>query len=194
MDAASVNASGRDKLLAAARRYFSSLGYEGTTVARLLEEAGLQPPTLYYHFDDKEGLYMAWLREAAAELGVGVERAARTPGTLEERLAAVAMVLLDPGRPDVVRLRRDARALTTPAHRQEAIGLSFKAVFEPLMTLLLAAEREGKIRHDPLDGLAQIFVMATMGFHPHYALQSREPESAARYVATRFLRGASERQ
>jgi AcrR family transcriptional regulator len=44
-----------------AARLFATQGYEATSVRRIVEEAGVTKPTLYYHFGSKEGLGHALL-------------------------------------------------------------------------------------------------------------------------------------
>ncbi|MCK9541454.1 MAG: TetR/AcrR family transcriptional regulator [Novosphingobium sp.] len=46
----------RDRLLAVATRLFTEHGYEGTPVSRIVREAGVTMPVLYYHFGNKSDL------------------------------------------------------------------------------------------------------------------------------------------
>src|SRR5512138_3569574 len=52
----------RDAALDAAVKVFWSRGYEGASLAELTEAMGINPPSLYAAFGDKEGLFL----EAAA--------------------------------------------------------------------------------------------------------------------------------
>lgn len=45
------------KLLLVALTHFAARGYEGVQVREVAEEAGVSKPTLYYHFESKEGLF-----------------------------------------------------------------------------------------------------------------------------------------
>ncbi len=57
---------GRARLIAAARDVFGSQGYGSTTVQDLVKAAGVNPPTLYHHFDGKAGLFVAAAEDAYA--------------------------------------------------------------------------------------------------------------------------------
>src|ERR1700722_19587509 len=45
----------------AAARLFAERGYDATSVREIVEAAGVAKPTLYYHFQSKEGLASALL-------------------------------------------------------------------------------------------------------------------------------------
>lgn len=51
----------RDRLVEAARRLFWTQGYRGTSVADILDEAGVNSGSLYHFFGGKEGLLLAAL-------------------------------------------------------------------------------------------------------------------------------------
>jgi AcrR family transcriptional regulator len=55
---------GRTRLLTAARELFGAQGYGSTTVQDLVAAAGVNPPTLYHHFDGKAGLFIAAAEDA----------------------------------------------------------------------------------------------------------------------------------
>lgn len=50
-------------LLAAARELFTSKGFANTSVREICEGAGVTPPSLYYHFGSKAGLFEAVIEE-----------------------------------------------------------------------------------------------------------------------------------
>ena len=64
---------GLDRILQAARCRFLQWGYSGTTIAALADDLGMTKAALYYHFADKEALFLAvvgsYLDELSAELG-----------------------------------------------------------------------------------------------------------------------------
>lgn len=70
----------RAKLVETARRLFWTRGYEATSVARVLDEAGVNSGSLYHYFDGKEGLLLAVLERyeellEPAVVGPAFERA-----------------------------------------------------------------------------------------------------------------------
>src|SRR5947208_3696369 len=48
-----LDQAGRERILAAAIRSFSEVGYEGTTTAGLARDAGVTQPLVHHHFGSK---------------------------------------------------------------------------------------------------------------------------------------------
>ncbi len=63
---------GTGTILQAARKRFLQWGYSGTSIAALADDLGATKAALYYHFPDKEALFLAvvseYLQEVATEL------------------------------------------------------------------------------------------------------------------------------
>jgi AcrR family transcriptional regulator len=62
------------RLLEAAEHNFAEYGYAGTSLRRVMQEAGADSGAVYYHFRTKEALFQAVLRRRVGE--VNVRRAA----------------------------------------------------------------------------------------------------------------------
>jgi len=62
--AKSLNISPRERLLAAAIDLFSRKGYAATTTREIVAVAGVTKPVLYYHFQNKEGIYLDLMHKA----------------------------------------------------------------------------------------------------------------------------------
>lgn len=58
----------RQKLVAAARRQFGSVGYAETVMDDLTAQAGLTRGALYHHFGDKKGLFLAVVQAIDSEM------------------------------------------------------------------------------------------------------------------------------
>jgi TetR/AcrR family transcriptional regulator len=71
-----------DRILAAAAAEFAARGYAGARVDRIARRARINKAMLYYHFDSKQGLYRALLRDTFGRAG--------------ERLGAIAAGDLSP--------------------------------------------------------------------------------------------------
>ncbi len=79
----------RSVFLAAARRVFAEDGYDGATVARIAEVAGVTKAAVLHHFESKEALYALTLGTIADDLGRLVAAAAAEPGDFGARLDAL---------------------------------------------------------------------------------------------------------
>jgi AcrR family transcriptional regulator len=64
----------RHEILAAARGCFARYGYEGATVRRLEEAAGLSRGAIFHHFRDKDSLFLAVAEDDAVTMAETVAR------------------------------------------------------------------------------------------------------------------------
>src|SRR5450631_1571478 len=84
----------RRAILRAAHTLFMERGYRGVTTRMVAEACGVKQPLLYYHFADKETLYLAVHQEQTASSRAALERiAARHHESIPERLCAVIRYL-----------------------------------------------------------------------------------------------------
>ena len=80
------DAGGRERLLRAATRLFAAKGYAATTVRDILREAGVTAPVLYYHFGNKEGVFLALAREGVGRVEAALQQALEREGAAAERV------------------------------------------------------------------------------------------------------------
>ena len=148
---------GRARLLDAAAKLFSLRGFDEVSVAEILEESGLKAPSLYHHFQDKEGLYMAWAMVALDRLAERLMAAK----AVEEAAAALVQ------RPelDLLQLSRDLRLMRGEGSRDALETHIDFSVLRPLQKLLQA---QG-LRSDRLS--VDFFIHASTALHPSYRLQ-----------------------
>jgi TetR/AcrR family transcriptional regulator len=78
--------SARGRLMTAAIGVFARKGYAATTVREIVETAGVTKPVLYYHFGNKEGIFLAMMGEALREFEATATGALVTEGFAEERI------------------------------------------------------------------------------------------------------------
>ncbi len=83
----------RDRILEVATDLIARRGYSGTTISALSKASGVLPATIYWHFENKEGLLAAvveraaneWLLGAPGALSAGTGAAELDPSELEAR-------------------------------------------------------------------------------------------------------------
>jgi AcrR family transcriptional regulator len=90
-----VERSQRERLLDAAARVTAARGYEATTVAGILGEAGVGRETFYELFEDRRACVLAAHRELLDDLVGHVRIAYEGPGEWVERCRATLRVLLE---------------------------------------------------------------------------------------------------
>jgi AcrR family transcriptional regulator len=92
----------RDELTRIAARLFAEKGYQGTSLADLAEELGVQKPSLYHHIASKEDLLWEVAREGAAAFHAALDTVpADAPATERIRLALRAHLGVVSGQLDV---------------------------------------------------------------------------------------------
>ncbi len=85
---------GRDGLIAATLRVLDRDGIEGATLRAVGTEARVSAPALYWHFDDKETLLAAVIKEVAAQF-VSMVNEAAAAAPAGERLAAAGDAFIE---------------------------------------------------------------------------------------------------
>jgi AcrR family transcriptional regulator len=123
--------TGREKLLESASALFSQDRYPNVSVAQILERAELQPPTLYYHFNDKEGLFVEWAKHAFGALGATLKENLRPHLGAEESLAAFARTLLQRPSFDFRSVLQDTARLARDTSREAILNAYLTHLFEP---------------------------------------------------------------
>lgn len=70
------NSNNKDKILQCAMDLFSSKSYEAVSVQELVDSAGITKPTLYYYFENKEGVYNSLISQNYNELNALIKSCA----------------------------------------------------------------------------------------------------------------------
>ncbi|MDX1342004.1 MAG: TetR/AcrR family transcriptional regulator [Reinekea sp.] len=141
----SSQATGLTELLKTARAQFLQWGYSGTSIASLALELGVSKAALYYHFRDKEALFLGVFSEYLHALH---EDLAHTAPLFEQpdrdrALCALADVFLvqHPASVQVQQLAmQESRQLTDDGHAQ-LTALYHENMVRPLTALLQQAEQ-----------------------------------------------------
>src|SRR5277367_1427070 len=96
----------RQRLLDAGLKLFANRGYAGAAVQDITEEAKVTKPTLYYYFENKEGLFQALVDQAMDERLCLMRRAAPPEKATVDQLIDIIATLTDFARrqPDLLRL------------------------------------------------------------------------------------------
>ncbi|MFQ3587673.1 MAG: TetR/AcrR family transcriptional regulator [Fimbriimonadaceae bacterium] len=179
---------GRERLLRAANILFRTGAYRDVSIAQILAHAGVQPPTLYHHFGDKESLFVEWALGAMRGLGERIRDAAANPFDPIEALIACARALAANDRLDLLQTLRDIDALQSPAHRESLLGTYLAEVHEPICSVLLRAAERGFIRPEPLSRTAALFLMGAVALSASSPLPGAATSDPEWWVR-RFLRG-----
>jgi AcrR family transcriptional regulator len=85
------------RIIAAARRSFASVGFEGASTRRIAAEAGVAQSLLLYHFGSKDALWRAVMDDlfAGVDARIAQAQAAVCGGALSEHLMATVTGFVD---------------------------------------------------------------------------------------------------
>src|ERR1700694_245394 len=85
----------RQQILRAALKHFAHSGYSAASVQQIVDEAGVSKPALYYHFQDKEGLFQALVDEAHDERYRLMQATAANATDIKSQLVQILTALFD---------------------------------------------------------------------------------------------------
>lgn len=178
--------SGKGRLMSAAHALFGKGSFAEVSVGSLLKLSRVQAPTLYHHFGDKEGLYVAWALDVLGSVSTTVDNelaSAPAPHALQ----AYAHALLTCGS-NIGQILHDSQRMSRSESGEQIMGAYFERIFEPLCGLLVQMAAEGEIVAEPVDRLAQLFITLASTS----ALEGGGDSSqGAAWTVERFLHGVS---
>ena len=149
----------------AAIHLFAQHGYGGTSVRAVVEAAGVTKPTLYYWYDNKEGLYLACVRHQFAQFRDLVTEIAALPLTPAEKIKAFIQRYLDLGMTDMdgTRLALTATHPSVEKRPQVDIMSMHLQYISPLEQLIQDGINSGDFRPvDPRFATIALLGAATM--------------------------------
>ncbi len=125
----------RDRILAEAASLFVARGYHGISMREIAEQVGLSKAALYYHFEDKESLFLAVLQENLESLERLIAESHAQP-TTRARLGWLlrAIFAQAPAQRAIIRLANQEIRHLDPAARAE-----FARLYEEKFTGQIAA-------------------------------------------------------
>jgi AcrR family transcriptional regulator len=103
---AGERAEREEQLLAAARKVFRDKGYDGATVAQIVEEAGVAQGTFYLYYPSKKDVFFALGQHLFEEMASHVTDEVAGELPLDERVRAITAACFDASREnsDLVKL------------------------------------------------------------------------------------------
>ncbi len=133
-------APARHRIVARSLALFSDRGYNGVSMSEIANAAGITKAALYYHFADKEELFLEAVATKTTSMAAELERIIDSTDQLEKLLYDIALFLLDDGLGEYRRLHLDLLTIVPEARRRACL----QQVGDLLLTLAprLRAEQE----------------------------------------------------
>ncbi|MBX3120311.1 MAG: TetR/AcrR family transcriptional regulator [Fimbriimonadaceae bacterium] len=183
-----VATDGKTRLLQAASQLFGKQSYAQVSVAEILGIAGLKPPSLYYHFKDKEDLYIAWAEIAFTELGQDLQDSLHAQSDPYLMLRSMARTLSQTHRIDILTTLRDQQLMESAQGREKIVQLYLENVFEPVCQGLLKASQNGVIHPEPIGRNATLFIVGALSLNPQLGLPGTPTTEDSTWWVQKFIR------
>jgi AcrR family transcriptional regulator len=158
----------RERILAEATRLFVAHGYNGISMREIAEAVGVSKAGLYYHFKDKQDLFLAILGDNLSSIGRLVQQAPRAGASAREQIGQLVRSLF--AQPSeqraIIRLASLEMAHLSPEARAD-FGRAYQEQFIGQITALLqAGVARGELR--PIDPRAATWLLLGM-MYPFFA-------------------------
>ncbi|MCU0315243.1 MAG: TetR/AcrR family transcriptional regulator [Fimbriimonadaceae bacterium] len=180
----------------AASTLFAQGGIDDVSVAELLEMSDLKAPSLYHHYQDKEGLYVSWALLTIDGIRARVSAVLNQNLTVHETLVGIVNGILAGATVDLLQVTRDLRSLKSQTKRDEIRDAIETAILEPLRQVISRGQAEGLMQQiDPVEA-AQFFLHCVMYSHPNYAsvrLGTRVNGKMANWIVSWFMTASKSR-
>lgn len=157
----------RQAIVEAASEMFFDVGYAATALEQVAAKAGVSKVTVYNHFGDKRGLFVAAVERECERMRGHFTLDIAEPGDLRARLLALGEAMTAfLARPEMMRFERRIAAET---EHEPAIGRSFldagpRNMRAAFVALLRFEVESGRLQIDDLPLAAEQFVSMCRGF------------------------------
>lgn len=183
----------RERILVEATRLFAARGYHGIAMREIAEAAGLSKPGLYYHFKDKEDLFLAILGQNLDVIARIVAQAQAEPSARAQvrhlmgrlfDLAPTQRAIMRLANQEMVHLSPEAQLAFSQQYQQQFIGV--------IEAMLQAGVIRGELRS--MDASVATWILLGMlypFFNAPQARGSESPEHLIDQLLTVFFDGAA---
>lgn len=114
-------ASSRQRIVEQSLALFSTRGYNGVSMNEIAQATGITKAALYYHFADKESLFLEVIRTKTTRLAEDLERIISMDADLETMLRDIALFLLNDGLGEYRQLQSDLLMVVAEDRRRETM-------------------------------------------------------------------------
>lgn len=145
---AAGQSAGEAAILEAAVALFSANGYDGVSMRSVADAAGVSKANIYHHFESKEALYLAILRESASRLAGLVDELAESSGAFQDRIRDFAVAHLGHLEGNALTSRLALREAFSGDDRRSRMlaGEVFGGIFERIVAIFQEGQGAGILR------------------------------------------------
>jgi AcrR family transcriptional regulator len=167
----------RQSILEEATCLFVSRGYHGISMREIAEAVGMSKAGLYYHFEDKEALFLAILTASLERIESLIQAARREGTTTRDQISRMMRAIFEqsPDRRAIIRLASQEMAHLNQAAQAEFGRLYHEKFIGQVEGILRAGVERGELRGMNLR--LATWVLLGMAYPFFYPAHAREPGS-----------------
>jgi len=170
------DADARERILRVSLRLFTEHGFAGVSTRQICQAVGVKQPSLYYHFGNKEGLYLAALQLWFHDVGNRIYQAIEQGTSLHERLHQVAIIFWSGEVGDFQAMQHDALDSLSESHQHLLINAILHSVVIPIVTTLQQGIDAGELpAASRIDVLTEMYWAMIFGIGSTYQRGSVMP-------------------
>lgn len=142
--------SSTERILAAAEKLFSEHGYDAVSINAIAVRAGVSKANIFHHFNTKNELYLAVVKDACKETQTRVQTIARDHRSIVDRLSHFAQAqlqfMLEHGQTTRLILRELIK--NGPERGRELAEQVFGQSFARLVGMIREGQAQGELRQE----------------------------------------------
>ncbi len=185
----------RQRIMTEAARLFVEKGYNGISMREIALACGISKAGLYYHFTDKEQLFLVILQEYLQRLSASLDDIFEQGGSARRQVRALAEVIFaqPPEERAIIRLAGQELANVSPEKRKAFLGLYHEQFIGKIEGLLSRGMAAGELREADSSTAAWILLgMMYPFFHPSQG-QAAADERTIGLILDVFFEGLEKR-
>ena len=167
---------GKGSILETSAKLFGEKGYKGVSIRDIAQACGLTNAALYYHFKNKDDLYLAVLQDTHERAIAALDEAARSGGSLRSRLKQLVSCYFEvmlAQRQSFQMLWRDLKHVDDT--RANKLYADMRAGFmRPISEMIEAAQAKGEM----LGGDAKLYARLLHGMMIALTFEGRQNSKA----------------
>jgi AcrR family transcriptional regulator len=163
-----------ERIIEEATRLFVASGYAGISMREIAEAVGVSKAGLYYHFKDKEALFMAILNANLDHLGSLIQTARQQGATAREQVSGMLHAIFDqaPNQRAIIRLASQEMTHLSRESRAE-FGRVYQAKFiHQVEDILRGGVERGELK--PVNVQLATWILLGMAYPFLYPAHERE--------------------
>ncbi len=189
------DSGGREAILETSAKLFSQQGYKEVSIRDIAQACGMTNAALYYHFKNKEDLFLAMLQRNHEQTIASLQAAAAGPGDLRSDLVQLAMrysAITCERRQSFQTLWRDMKQLED-VRGQRLFSEMRQQLLQPLVQRLAAAQAAGEIVSGDVQLYAVLLhgMIAALTHNGKVSKRSRIAPAEVETIVDLFLHGLS---